>query len=279
MTDSLFTGTPGLPDNSDGQAINTGTTFRVTAPVSCTHHRFYAPSNAPGTVTARLYELTSDTTATLLAEKVYGGAITLGAYNQQAWDTPVALVTGKAYRTQHHASADHYVATLSALTGDVTSGGGLLVACGDGATVDGFTVHNGKFTYNGTPTLAVTTSAGTNFFDDVVVVSSAATVEFAGALDLGGLVGAGLYVRSVDLSGALALGGISLSGSAQGSTVPDHGVVSDGSWYSLLNVLAETRAWQEAERTQCRIACECGEPLRSGPHGELYCAFDGRIYR
>jgi hypothetical protein len=172
VADSLFSASPVVGDSADGMSINTGTTFRVTASVSCTHHRFFAStvSYVASEPTARLYELTADGTGNLLAEKAYA-AVTTGAYNSVAWDTPVTLTPGTYYRTQHYAPNGHYVATLNDLASDVTSAGGLLVALADGTSTGIGTLHNGKFKYSAIG-LADSTSAQTNFFDDVIVVAT-----------------------------------------------------------------------------------------------------------
>jgi len=48
------------------------------------------------------------------------------------------------------------------------------------------------------------------------------------------------------------------------------------SWQQLLDIEAEYRDNARAERTQPPVACPlCGEPLRSGPQGQLFCVFDG----
>jgi len=47
-------------------------------------------------------------------------------------------------------------------------------------------------------------------------------------------------------------------------------------WQTLLSILAEARADADAAKTSPPTACpNDGEPLRSGPRGELYCPFDG----
>lgn len=51
-----------------------------------------------------------------------------------------------------------------------------------------------------------------------------------------------------------------------------------GSWYGLLAITQEARQMREQEASQPPVACVCGEPLRTGPRGELYCRFDGRRY-
>lgn len=180
-TDSLFTATPAVVDADDAQAINTATVFTVTEAVTCTHHRCYLPTSDVGTITGRLYELTSDTpTGTLLAEKAYS-ATTPGAYNTVAWDTPVSLVTGKAYLVQTHNTDTKYVATSGAFSaGTVTSPNGLLVAIQTGTDpVLIGVLRNGYFKY-GALALADQNGGGANFFADVFVTNATAvSVEVA----------------------------------------------------------------------------------------------------
>jgi len=48
------------------------------------------------------------------------------------------------------------------------------------------------------------------------------------------------------------------------------------SWNALGPMIAAVRAEADAARRQPPVACpNDGEPLRTGPHGELYCPFDG----
>lgn len=48
------------------------------------------------------------------------------------------------------------------------------------------------------------------------------------------------------------------------------------SWQQLADILAEAAAEQEAERSAPPVACpNDGEPLETGPRGELHCRFDG----
>lgn len=47
-------------------------------------------------------------------------------------------------------------------------------------------------------------------------------------------------------------------------------------WQTYLNIVKEGRAEARAERARRSLSCpNDGEPLRTGPRGELYCAFDG----
>lgn len=47
-------------------------------------------------------------------------------------------------------------------------------------------------------------------------------------------------------------------------------------WGQLLAIVREAREEAEAERERPPVACpNDGEPLLSGPNGELYCPYDG----
>jgi hypothetical protein len=47
-------------------------------------------------------------------------------------------------------------------------------------------------------------------------------------------------------------------------------------WYGLLEISQEAKAMAVEFEAAPPLACpNDGEPLRSGPHGELYCPFDG----
>lgn len=53
-----------------------------------------------------------------------------------------------------------------------------------------------------------------------------------------------------------------------------------GGWYGLLAILQEARDIAQEERSRVPQACpQDGEPLESGPHGELHCSFDGWVHR
>ncbi|MFI0236329.1 hypothetical protein [Streptomyces sp. NPDC016845] len=54
---------------------------------------------------------------------------------------------------------------------------------------------------------------------------------------------------------------------------------AQGSWYGLLDILQEGAQLYREDRERMPTACEdCGEPLRTGPRGDLYCPFDGSIW-
>lgn len=55
--------------------------------------------------------------------------------------------------------------------------------------------------------------------------------------------------------------------------------MSEGGWYGLLAIEQEYRDSIAEQRSQPPVACpEDGEPLRSGPNGELHCSWHGGVY-
>ena len=56
-------------------------------------------------------------------------------------------------------------------------------------------------------------------------------------------------------------------------------VAETGSWYGLLDIYQEAAQLRRDELERDPEACQdCGEPLRTGPGGELYCSFDGTVW-
>ncbi|MFD5245002.1 hypothetical protein ACFWIW_10685 [Amycolatopsis sp. NPDC058340] len=52
-----------------------------------------------------------------------------------------------------------------------------------------------------------------------------------------------------------------------------------GGWYGLLAIYQEAVQHQRDELERDPAAClDCGEPLTTGPNGELYCRFDGSTW-
>lgn len=50
-------------------------------------------------------------------------------------------------------------------------------------------------------------------------------------------------------------------------------------WDSLTAILREAKADADAEGSTQPSACpHCGEPLRAGPRGEVFCRFDGYVW-
>lgn len=56
--------------------------------------------------------------------------------------------------------------------------------------------------------------------------------------------------------------------------------MSEGGWYGLLAIEQEYRQVLAEERSTPPVACpEDGEPLETGPNGELHCKWHGGVYR
>lgn len=88
------------------------------------------------------------------------------------------------------------------------------------------------------------------------------------AAALGGLTVTGTGVIGLTGTGRVNLGGLTMTGRRASG--------SGGSWYGLLSILQEARDLARADASTAPVACpNDGEPLRAGPHGELYCPFDG----
>lgn len=88
------------------------------------------------------------------------------------------------------------------------------------------------------------------------------------------------YDASVEIAGGNVY---AMAGVAVGvGTAFDAGVTAvsaptkQGGWYTYMTILREA-AWEaEMEKNTPPSACpDCGEPLRPGPAGQLYCSFDG----
>jgi hypothetical protein len=65
-------------------------------------------------------------------------------------------------------------------------------------------------------------------------------------------------------------------GAAHNATVRVASDAGGGNWRDLMAVLADARLMAREDATQSPVACpNDGEPLRSGPRGQLFCPFDG----
>lgn len=53
-----------------------------------------------------------------------------------------------------------------------------------------------------------------------------------------------------------------------------------GGWYGLLAIVQEAKDVAAQQRSEPPVACpDDGEPLRTGPRGELHCPYCGEVYR
>jgi hypothetical protein len=148
-------------------------------------------------------------------------------------------------------------------------------------------------TASGTPTVHATASA--SFGALTATAAGVPKVIASGTLTAGALTGSATGLRTVISSASASFGGLigtatspshvtgtgagvfgALTAMASGS-VP--GAPETGSWYGLIDITREGAQLYREEQTRDPEACpDCGEPLRPGPNGELYCAFDGRIW-
>lgn len=130
--------------------------------------------------------------------------------------------------------------------------------------------------------------------EDDPPITASTDVTGAGAGAFGGLTGAVAGTRGVTGAASAGFGALAatagaptlVTGSASaalgGLTAAARGTqptTQGGSWYGLLSILSEAVDMVREEAQQQPVAClDCGEPLRTGPRGELYCPFDGQIW-
>lgn len=152
--------------------------------------------------------------------------------------------------------------------------GGLTGAASGVRTVSGATAGSfGGLTGTATGTRQVNGTAG--FTGGALTDSATGTRTVIGSAtgSLGGLSATATSPSSVTGSAASAFG--ALTASAHGG-VPG---TPQGSWDGLLDILHEAAQLAREERERDPEACfDCGEPLRAGPRGELYCPFDGATW-
>jgi hypothetical protein len=122
---------------------------------------------------------------------------------------------------------------------------------------------SGVRTVLGTSTAALGGLAGT--------ASGTPTVNGVAAFSGGALAGAATGVRTVVGSAAAAFGGLTGVGLDRAAAAPPQ-----GSWYQLLSIYRSAADDLRAEQTTPPQACpNDGQPLQTGPDGELFCLFDG----
>jgi hypothetical protein len=195
-------------------------------------------------------------------------------------DTGVTTGTGVGIRSESTSSIkfDSFSAgdVTSTVTGSASAGfGGLTAAASGVPTVSGTaTASFGGLTAtaSGTPKVG-----GIAAFSGGELTGSSTgqrTVIGSATAQFGGLT-AGATVPSTITGSVLADFG-RLTATAQGSTPA---APSQGSWNGLLSILSESVQLINAERERVPQAClDCGEPLRVGPSGELFCTFDGSVW-
>lgn len=120
----------------------------------------------------------------------------------------------------------------------------------------------------------VTGTATAAFGSLTATASGTPTVIGTSSAAFGALTGTVSGTRKV--TGTATTEFSALTATATGS-VP--ATPSQGSWGGLTSILLEGKQLYEDERVRVPSAClRCGEPLRIGPNGEMYCSFDGFIW-
>ncbi|MFD5697447.1 LamG-like jellyroll fold domain-containing protein [Streptomyces lasiicapitis] len=106
------------------------------------------------------------------------------------------------------------------------------------------------------------------------------TVNGSAAGAFGALTGAAAGTRTVRGTAGATFGGLIATASDGAPDAPEQEAApAQGSWYGLLDILREGAQQYREERERTPEACgDCGEPLRTGPRGELYCRFDGSVW-
>jgi hypothetical protein len=164
---------------------------------------------------------------------------------------------------------------------------GLRSMATSGLRYDNFAAADITTTVNGTATASFGGLTG--------AATGTRTVVGTAALAEGPLTGAATGIHTVIGTAAAPLGGLTASmtspshvtGTANATLgaltatahVPVPAAPDQGSWYGLLDILREGAQLYRDEMDRDPVAClDCGEPLRTGPRGELYCPFDGSTW-
>jgi hypothetical protein len=217
---NLFTSqTPSSPDNSDGTPGITSAVTVVFAEDGLVNGvRLFTTTTVGGTYTGGFWQVTASDpgTGTLLASKVYSGSTPAGgAWLDIAFDDPVAVTAGVAYRAGVHNSQGRYVATLSFFGSPLTNGD--ITAAAHNGTAGGFTVSQGTFRIDaaiGYPNSPG--GGGTNYFADVDYAASVG-ITGSGDLVLPALTASGTGTSSSSGSGAPALPAVTAAGTGTAS--------------------------------------------------------------
>jgi hypothetical protein len=306
---SLFTSqTPTTVNADDGApGITFGVSLRFAVPGTVSAVRFFSTTTISGTYTAGAWEVTNDDdpgpgTGNLLESEVLGSAPASGGWNEIPLNPAVAVVPGTLYRFGVHSSAGRYVAASGVHSVEVVNGD--ITAPASGTDPAGFgTLRQGVFAINAALTCPATTGNGTSYFADVVFEAEAE--------ELPGVTADGIAVPVAVGEPALGFPGVTATGISVGLSVgeptaglvgvepagiavlaevgaPDVGggppgpepdpvtPVQQGSWYGLLDTRQLNAEFQREERSADPVACpNDGEPLLAGPHGGLYCPYDG----
>lgn len=298
MTESLFTSqTPdvGKTDLSDGGAglVRATTMYAVVAGTISAIRWFTSVTVPPGTPIVGLWTPTSDIAGTRLASDVN----VTTPFSSGAWVTQAITPTHVAANTYFLPTIvqdTRYVAASGFFTAAGLSNGNLrAIKGGTDPLAGGFTLGDGKLAFGGSAFPDNSSGTQNCYFVDVVFtadgasenhnVTCSATLSLAlAAADKKGAkvaVSALLSLVAAETggkSGASVTVSVALGLAIAASRTPPVAAASTGSWWSLVSILQEAASEETYQIQRDPIACpNDGEPLRTGPHGELYCPFDG----
>lgn len=229
---------------SDGQAINVGTEFFVNVTAWVTGLRWYRGTTSVNADNLRLYQVTSSSTGTTLAEVVSPSAAGVGW--QESVITPVVLTAGVRYKAVAH-MPDHYTATGGYWTGGGPGSGGIVngfLTAPDTTNADGG--GQGTFSY-GAVAFPGGSFNGGNYWVDVIVTD----VDPSGAVDVG---------QAVELDSSQVVEAVRVVDVGQASEVDSADVVTAGS----------------AAETTLRARVSGTEPPRTGQGNESVSQVSGR---
>lgn len=247
--------------------------------------RWRSATNAIGTSpNARVYS----SVGVQLATKAAGVLTSGNTWNTITFDTPLAVTAGTYYIVafgpiNRYSALSGMHASADVVNGNVT------------APQNGVGGHsNGRFVANAATTFP-TSSGGAGYFVDVVYEVTGTTQNGAGDLTIAdAIVGAGLVERnqSGDRSVSAAItGAATVVHNATGDLTIAIGTLNTGAlnsdaspprldnsagWYQLLDIWKEAKQIVMDDATMAPVACpNDGEPLLTGPNGELFCRYDG----
>jgi len=168
VAESIFTSqTPAVANANDG-ASTLGTVFTVATAGTVDGCRWFTPSTLPtgGQVQAILYQWTSDTTGTVLAQ-VNFNPTTPAAWNTVNYGSPISVVPGQRYVTAVF-TPNQYAYTNDFFTSSGVTNGNLTAPQNDNATP----AHNGKFIQQGFPSYPNQSFRDSCYFVDVLFTAS-----------------------------------------------------------------------------------------------------------
>jgi Domain of unknown function (DUF4082) len=220
---TLFTTqTPMMLSSSDGQNVNyeLGTKFQSDISGHITAVRFWKSASESGTHVGRVWS----STGTLLASVTFANETSSG-WQQQTLATPLAIAANTTYVVSVNTGNSYYVARSNELATQIVNGNLRSVVGNNGVFgVPGAFPNN---SYN-----------STNYYRDVVFVSSTAVTLTSVSLSQGNMVGGTSQTGMVTLNGPAPAGGalVTLLNDNPAATVPESMTVAEGTTSATFTV-------------------------------------------